>query len=159
MGIYLQYQGIDGNSIDQKHKDWIDCQSCSFSITRDIRLSVGTGVSRESTTPNIGDFHLTKQWDAASVPLMKAAASKSDGVPATLEFTKTGSGSIVYMIVKLKKCLISHWSMTTTGGNPDESLSLNATEFEITHKTYDQENKNVIKTQNAGFNVLENREF
>lgn len=146
MAIFLKFGDIQGDGKDKNHTGWIDCQTCTMSITRNISTDVGKGGSREDRLPTVSDFHLTKKWDKASVPLWRAAFAKSSGEKATLHFTKTGTGEaggMVFLIVDMDKALISHYSMSTSGGDPAESISINATGVEVRHEQFDDDNKKV----------------
>jgi type VI secretion system secreted protein Hcp len=151
MAIFLQFGTIKGDGTDSGHVDWIDCQTCTMSITRNINTDIGKGGSREDRLPTVSDFHLTKKWDKASVELWRAAFSKSSGEHAVLHFTKTGTGNLgstVFLEVEMAKALISHYSMSTSGGEPAESISINATGVQVRHQQFDDNNnpKEAAKT-------------
>ena len=44
--VYLQIDGIKGESTDDKHKDWIECKSVSCSVEQPKSATVSTGAPR-----------------------------------------------------------------------------------------------------------------
>jgi type VI secretion system secreted protein Hcp len=115
MPIYLKYgKDIKGDVKEPAHREWIELESAQLGQSR-------------GGSPTSSEIVLTKKPDSASVHLMREAIS-GKGVNAIIEFTRA-DGS-VYLRVELEGTLISSYSISGTGGNASETLSLNFTKVE-----------------------------
>ena len=126
---FLKIDGIDGESQDDKHKDWIEV--LSFSVGTSPGGTTGGGASRERTTHN--DFQIVKSMDKAS-PLLAMAScdGKSPGQAMFVARKAAGRDQQEYLKIKLTDIVIS--SYNTTGSSDDtplETVSLNFSKMEI----------------------------
>lgn len=64
MSIFVNYEGIKGESSDANHKDWMDVKSCSFDIERAITSATSTQGDRESSNAEIKDIIITRYTDS-----------------------------------------------------------------------------------------------
>jgi len=116
---FLKIDGIDGESQDDKHKDWIEVLSFSW------------GTSRGGTKHH--DFQIVKSMDKASPLLAMASCNgKSPGQAMFVARKAGGKEQQEYLKIKLTDILISSYN---TGGssddNPVETVSLNFQKAEI----------------------------
>jgi len=99
---------IKGESLDDKHKDWIEVLSFSAGITR----------RSQGGRPNIEDFKIVKKMDAAS-PLIFDAACEGDSVGnATFVARKAGKGQQEFLVIKMSDVIIT--SVQTSGSAGDD---------------------------------------
>jgi type VI secretion system secreted protein Hcp len=142
MPIYLKLGDIKGDVTADGHKDWIELHSCQFGIGRGISTPVGNSADREASAPSISEIVVTKNQDIASIKLFESACGGSEGVSATIDFTRTDKGKTdTYMTYNLTNVLISGYSVSSGGERPTESVSLNFTKIEFKADSYDPSNK------------------
>src|SRR6267143_242352 len=99
---------IKGESLDDKHKDWIEVLSFSAGITR----------RSQGGRPNIEDFKIVKKMDAAS-PLIFDAACEGDSVGhATFVARKAGKGQQEFLVIKMSDVIITSVQHTDATGAP-----------------------------------------
>jgi type VI secretion system secreted protein Hcp len=126
---YLQIDGIKGESLEDKHKDWIEVLSFNHAVsqpTSSTRSSSGgatTGISEH------GDIMVTKFIDLSSPKLLEAVSTGKHFKKAVIEvFRQSGDSKVKYLTVNLEEVLIS---TVQTGGNghgpelPVENVGLN----------------------------------
>ena len=143
--IYLQIDGIKGESTDADHKDWIELLSYSSKVvppppTPVTATAKAEPVKQPGPTDGVsqhGDIVVTKQVDKASPKLYEMVSSGKHIKNVTLEMMRaSGDKRVKYMTVEMNQVLISSVSPQTTphdktaGGKassdlPTESVSLN----------------------------------
>lgn len=106
--VYLQIDGIRGESSDDKHKDWIECTSAVWSVIQPKSATASTSGGHTAERCEHGDLVITKLADLAS-PLLLQNCSSGKTIPkAKLEFMRAdGQGlRIKYYEVELENVLI-----------------------------------------------------
>lgn len=160
MSIFLQYEGISGESSDKDHSDWVDIDSWSWDVNRKITSRPSTRGDRESSNAEISDLILTKKMDASSNQFFLESCY-GRGKTATLHITKTGSGggADVYMEYTFSNCLITHYAISGNGqdiGRPTEEIHISFVEVSAKYTQYDEDN--ILHSPNAvGFNTATNQ--
>jgi type VI secretion system secreted protein Hcp len=141
MGIYMKYDGIDGEATQQEHKKWIDCTSISWGAARSIDNTTGVGTNREASEPRVSDVTITKTMDAASPKLFTEACAGNQGKDVKIELTTTGSPSIVYCVYTLKNAIVASYSVNSSSTErPSESVGISFTNMEIKFTSFDDKN-------------------
>lgn len=135
---FIKFDGVDGESTDEKHRDWIVVDSFSFGL-RGPTSGGGGGAGKAV----FHDITVTKSIDKSS-PILMLKTCTGQGVPeARLEYSKAvGTGEqAVYLKITMSDVLVSSYNMNggTSGGTslPTDSLSLNFTKIEMTYIPYD----------------------
>lgn len=159
MSIFLNYEGIKGESSDSNHKDWVDITGWTFDIERAITSATSTRGDRESSNAEIGDLLLTKHTDS-STPKFFIESCCGTGKNATLHFTKSGAGSgaDVYMEIILKNALISKFSIAGNDkdvNRPQEAISISFVEIEVKYIQHDEDG-NAMAPVAVGFDTATN---
>jgi len=121
---FLKIDGIDGESADSKHKDWIDVESFSFGVS--TGSSGGAGVGKVKFT----DFNFVKKVDKASPILMVESASGKHFPKAEIVVVKDGTTAMTW---KLKDILISFYQIGAGDEIPIEMVSMNLASVEVTY--------------------------
>ena len=138
--VFVKYDGIDGESQDKDHKDWIDLLSFGHSVFQEVPETGGSrnGSSRSSRT----DLVLSKRIDKSS-PLLAVACCTGEHIPAvTLELTANGvvGRPLLSLRIKLTNVIVSSFDMEGTGDEdapPVEQITLNYEKIEWTYFLYD----------------------
>ena len=145
MAAYLKYgTTIKGESKAEGHKGtdgWIEIGSVQWGCGRGISTPVGGSGKREASAPSISEVTLTKLMDSTS-PLLAQEGLIGKAVAATIELVETGEGKLeTFLTLQLTNAMISGYSMSSGGGRPSESLTINFTKIEFTYQGYDDQHK------------------
>jgi len=141
MAIYMKYDGIDGESTQGAHKNWIDIGSLQFGIGRAISNSVGAGANREASEPSVSEITVTKTMDSASPKLFTESATGAAGKTVKIDLVSTGSPGNTYATYTLTNSLISGYSVSTGGDRPSESISISFSKIEFKLTPYGTDGK------------------
>jgi type VI secretion system secreted protein Hcp len=107
--VYLQIDGIKGESTDTAHKDWIECRSVQWEVLQPKSATASTGGGHTAERTEHRDIVISKLADLSS-PLLLQNCSSGKTIPkAKLEFMRAdGQGErIKYFEIELENVLIS----------------------------------------------------
>jgi type VI secretion system secreted protein Hcp len=125
--VYLQIDGIKGESTDDVHKDWIECKSVKFEVIQPKSATASTGGGHTAERCEHEDIVFTKIADL-STPLLLQNCSAGKTIPkAKFEFLRAdGKGERVkYFEIELENLLISGVNPHVAEGDiMHESISL-----------------------------------
>ena len=141
MGIYMNFDGIEGEATQQDHKKWIDVLSLSWGVGRGISTVEENNNNREASEPSLSDVTIIKNFDAASPSLFTEATAGNAGKTVKIELTTTGEPSVVTCTYTLSNALISSYSVSTSSERPIESISISYTKLEFKFTPYDEAHK------------------
>lgn len=136
MGIYMNFDGIEGEATQQDHKKWIDVLSLSWGSGRGISTAYDAAQNREASEPLLSEVTIVKEFDAASPQLVTEASTGSEGNAVKIDITTTGSPSFVFCNYTLSNALIDSYSVSTSGDRPTESVSISYTKMEFKFTPY-----------------------
>lgn len=145
MSIFLQIGGVAGKAADDRHREWLNIISLSWSIQRRITAHTATTNDRESSNAELGALEIVRFADQAT-PKLFVEACCGTGKTLVIHLTKTGTGggAETYMAYTLKNALISHYRTETAAGDitpPLELLRISFTAIELRYTPYDQDGK------------------
>ena len=129
---YLKVEGVDGESQRADHEGEIDCFGVRFQAQQMSSASMGSGRTRGRAT--LSDFTFNKWLDAAS-PYLMLACAKGTSFPEIVFTARKDSGDayLDYLIVTLKKCIVSGYKMATSTSEGG-SLDMVAEEVSISYE-------------------------
>jgi len=106
--VYLQIEGIKGESKDDKHKDWIECESVNWGITQPKSATASTGGGHTAERAELQDITFGKIADLSTPILMQTCAMGKTIPKAKFEFMRAdGEGNpIKYFEIELGNVLI-----------------------------------------------------
>jgi type VI secretion system secreted protein Hcp len=116
--VYLQIDGIKGESTDDRHKDWIECLSVQFGVSQPRSATASTGGGHTAERCEHQDIALSKLADL-STPILLQTCSAGKTIPkAKFEFMRAdGKGErIKYFEIELENVLIGAVNPTVTEG-------------------------------------------
>ncbi|HAO22755.1 MAG TPA: type VI secretion system tube protein Hcp [Desulfobacteraceae bacterium] len=137
--MYLQLDGIKGESVDLNHKDWIEILSFSHGFTQPVtpvRASSGSTVER----CNHSDISVSKYVDKATDAILKHIWSGKQISKAVLEFFRADGQNkpVKYIEVELANVVISNYNMSGGQGSlPMENISLSYGKVTYRYTQYD----------------------
>jgi type VI secretion system secreted protein Hcp len=123
---YLSLDGIKGESVDSKHRDWIEISSFGFGNETTLNIgsqSSGAGAGKVTFNP----FTITKKVDKASPLLARAVAGGTHYKTAILEVLKTepDGKTTAYYRITLTDAFVTRLSANPASNNdsPTESVT------------------------------------
>jgi type VI secretion system secreted protein Hcp len=134
--MFIKIKGIDGESMDSKHKGEIDVLAWSWGASNSGTRQHGSGGGAGKA--NIQDLSLTKWLDKASPLLLKACCLGDHITNADLVIRKAGGKSPVeYVKIALEDVLISSISTGGSGGEDrlTENITINFAKVQFTYTT------------------------
>jgi type VI secretion system secreted protein Hcp len=133
MAIYMKYGSIKGAVTTDGFKDWIELNSFQWGVNRSIGTAARGSTTREHSEPTLADVSVTKLTDVATPQLfLDAVAGKLDN-KVTIKLTTTTKGKVeTFLTYDFENTGLSHYSLSSGGDAPTESLSLNFTKISET---------------------------
>jgi type VI secretion system secreted protein Hcp len=138
MALYMKYGSVKGAVTTDGYKDWIELNSFQWGASRHIGTAARGSTTREHSEPNLSEITVTKLQDVSSPKLfLDAVAGKMDN-KVTISFTTTTKGKVEkFLTFELENVGLSHYSLSSGGEAPMESLSLNFTKISKTFTGHD----------------------
>lgn len=132
MSVFIKYGDIKGQATLDEVKEWVDCDSLSWGVTRMIDTQVGRAANREVSLANVQEVVVTKDWDYASHQFAKAAAIGSEGEQLEIVVTRAADGGEAWLKITCAKTLVSSYHMSVGNeGKPVENITFNFTELTL----------------------------
>ena len=104
---FLKIDGIQGESLDAKHKGEIQLESFSWGETRAGTMAAGGGGGTGKV--HVQDLHVAKKLDKASPLLFLACATGQHLKEAILTARKAGKGQLEFLVFKFRDLLVSSY--------------------------------------------------
>jgi type VI secretion system secreted protein Hcp len=125
--VYLQIEGIKGESHDDKHKDWIELTSAQWGVNQPKSATASTGGGHTAERCEHRSVTFTKLADMSSPMLMQTSSAGKTIPRAKLEFFRAdGQGDrIKYYEVEMENVLIASVNQAIhEGGLLQDSVAL-----------------------------------
>ena len=126
---FIKIDGIPGESLDDKHKDWIEILSFNFGMSQPSSATASPAGGATAERVNLHDVSVVKHLDKASPKLYELCCSGKHLANVTMELCRAGGDKVKYMEVKLEQVIISSVSPggSSQGGDsfPTESVTFN----------------------------------
>lgn len=114
--VYLQIDGVNGESNDDRHKGWIEVEAVDWGVVQPTAGTMSTAGGHTIGRAVFDALRITKAVDLASPKLMELAAQGKTIPKAKLEFFRAdGSGPLKYYEVTLENVLVSSNRNPTVG--------------------------------------------
>jgi type VI secretion system secreted protein Hcp len=153
--MFIQINGIKGESRDRKYKDEIDVLAWSWGMSQSGTTHMGGGGGAGKV--NIQDLSLTKNLDKAS-PALQLHCCNGKHIPdATLIVRKAGENPVEYLKIKMHEILVSSVSTGGSGGEDKltENVSLNFAKVTVEYALQDDKGGS-SPAGNYTWNIAEN---
>lgn len=106
--VYLQIDGIKGESNDEKHRDWIELVDVGWGVSQPTSCTVSTSGGHTTGRAEFNPISCSKLVDLSSPKLMELVATGKTIPKARLAFVRAdGSGSIKYYEVELENVIVA----------------------------------------------------
>lgn len=133
--IFAKYDGIDGESKDASHENWIDVLSVDWGMNKPG--GGATGQSRRRGAAVVEDVVLTIEYEKSS-PKLQEACLQGKVIPK-LEIEQTanyGGSRQTYLKHEFKNVRITSYSMSASGYDEGPQVVIVACSFEEVKVTY-----------------------
>ncbi|NHZ39014.1 MULTISPECIES: Hcp family type VI secretion system effector [Massilia] len=117
--VYLQIEGVKGESADSTHKDWIECESVAWAISQPRSATSSTAGGHTAERAELSEISFVKIADLASPVLAQHCASGKTLAKAKFEFFRAdGTGERVkYYEIELDNVLVGHIAPSVGAGS------------------------------------------
>jgi type VI secretion system secreted protein Hcp len=121
--MFLELDGVKGESLDKVHKDKIDILAWSWGLSNTGTFHQGSGGGAGKA--NFQDISITKYIDAASPNIMLYCANGKHFAKGKIIVRKAGENPLEYLTIEMEKVLVTAYSTGGSGG--EERLTENVT--------------------------------
>jgi type VI secretion system secreted protein Hcp len=121
--MFLELEGVKGESVDKVHKGKIDILAWSWGLSNTGTMHHGSGGGAGKAA--FQDISITKYIDVASPDLMLYCANGKHFTKGKLIVRKAGETPLEYLVIELEKVMVSAYSTGGSGG--EERLTENVT--------------------------------
>jgi type VI secretion system secreted protein Hcp len=139
---FIKIDGMDGESQDSKHTNWIEVVSFSHSMRQPPSATVSSLGGATTGRVEIDDFHFVKGLDKASPKLYEACAKGTHIPTVTVEMCRAGGDKLCYMKVEMVDVIVSSVSPSGNpkgdGDFPMETVALNPSKYTWTYTQQDR---------------------
>jgi type VI secretion system secreted protein Hcp len=114
---YLHLDGIKGESTDEGHLGWIECDNVFWSVLQPKSATASTAGGHTAERAELSDITFSKVSDLASPILLQTCAQGRTIPKAKFEFMRAdGGASIKYFEIELECVLIGGVTPSLVGG-------------------------------------------
>lgn len=115
--LYLQIDGVKGESTDSMHAGWIECHAISWGVSQPKSATASTGGGHTAERCEMTEILLTKEADMSSPILLQLCAAGKTIPKAKFEFMRADAGSAIkYYEIELENVLIAHVAPSVGAG-------------------------------------------
>lgn len=134
--MFLEMDGIKGDSADEGHKKWIEIQGFAHSISQPMGGAVSAQGVHTGGRADHADFMLTKRIDSSS-PILALHVCTGKHIPnIRFELCRAMDNKTTFMVVTFKDCIVSSVS---PAGSADSSDPIPLEELGIRYGQIDWE--------------------
>lgn len=141
--MFLKIEGIDGESTDEAHPDWIEIMSYSWGVSQPATGAVSSGGARSSQRSDHQDFSVVKTIDKASPKLFLHCCNGRHIPEVKLELCRATGDKQKYMQYVMEDVIISSVSSDGTADSgetlPIENVSFNYAKITATYTETDHQ--------------------
>src|SRR5580704_522765 len=114
---YLNLDGVKGEALDDKHKDWIELHGFGHQITQPVSQTVSSAGGAATGRTQHSDFLVHKYVDAASPKLWEAASTGKHYSKAKIEVCRAGGSQVKFLEITLEEVMISNVKIDSPPAN------------------------------------------
>lgn len=117
--VYLQIDEIRGESLDERHRDWIECTSAVWSVVQPKSATASSAGGHTAERCEHGDVVISKLADLSSPVLLQTCSSGKTLARAKIEFLRADSNGdrIKYFEIEMENVLIGAVVPSIRAGN------------------------------------------
>jgi type VI secretion system secreted protein Hcp len=115
---YLNLDGVKGEALDDKHKDWIELAGFGHQMTQPVSQTVSSAGGAATGRTQHGDFQIHKYLDAASPKLYEAVSNGKHFSKAKIEVCRAGGSQVKFLEINLEEVMVSQVHITSATIGP-----------------------------------------
>jgi type VI secretion system secreted protein Hcp len=150
---FLKLDQIQGESVDEKHKDEIQLMSWSWGASQ-VTSVAGTGGSGAGKA-SLQDFNVMTYFDKATPKFFKSIVKGDHIKTGTMTAVKSGAEGTPYLKVDFKELFVTNLQISGSSEIPTISISFSYNEIKIDYSTQNEQG-NVSSTGAVTFNTKTN---
>jgi type VI secretion system secreted protein Hcp len=144
---YIQIDGIPGEALDEKHKDWIEVLGYQYGATQATSATASSSGGASSERVALSDFTIRKPVDKASAKLFEACCKGTHISKLKLNVNRAGGDKVTYLVIDMEEVVVSSVNFVAGGSQgedkevsdlPTEEIKFN---FARIKTTYTQQNR------------------
>ena len=141
--FFFKLDGIEGESLDDKHKKEITVMSFSWgaSQTTSVSGSGGSGAGKAS----LQDLSIMKNYDASSAPMYKALLLGTHIKTGVLTAVKSGADGSPFLTISLGEVFVTSVQISGSSEVPMESVTFSYNTIETQYSEQDETGKLLAK--------------
>lgn len=151
---FLELEGIQGESQDEKFKNQIQILSWSWGASN-MSSVAGTGGSGAGKV-DLSDFSCMTNFDKATPKFFKSITKGTHVTKGVLAAVKSGANGKPYLKLDFQEIFITSLQMSASSEVPTVSLSFTYNEVKLDYSVQDEKG-NLTSTGPITFNVKQNK--
>lgn len=156
--MFMKFDGIDGESKDDKHKGEHDVLAWSWGMSQSGSAHIGGGAGTGKVS--VHDLSFTKYIDKGSPDLMLNCCQGKHIDKATLTVRKAGGDPLEYLKIAMEEVIVSSVSTGGSGGEDrlTENITINFAKVKVDYKEQ-TEKGSVGATPKMGWDIQANKKI
>lgn len=157
MPIYMHIEGIEGDVTAKGHEKWIELNSLTFGVNRDIKTRNGKASDREKTLPNVGEIIVGMNMSKSSPNIFNEACVGKAKKTIEIDVCQTTTGEPkTYLRYTLSEVLLSNYQVhidhDAERAEPLEKINLNFNKIVMKYTQFSDGNTPLAPTA-AGYDL------
>lgn len=121
---YIKIEGIPGEALDDKYRDWIEVDGYSFGTRQSTSATASSAGGATTGRTTLSNFTFTKVLDKSSCKLMEASCAGEHLKQVTLVLSRAGTDKLKYFEIVLEEVIIADYMQNASAGIPVEVVQL-----------------------------------
>ncbi|MCK8668821.1 type VI secretion system tube protein Hcp [Pseudomonas azerbaijanoccidens] len=122
---FIKIEGIPGEALDEKYRNWIEVSGYSFSTYQSTSATASSAGGATAGRTTLSHFTFTKTLDKSSCKLMEASCAGEHLKEVTLVLSRAGTDKLKYYEIVLEEVIIADYTQNAAVGIPVEIVQLN----------------------------------
>ncbi|KII28251.1 MULTISPECIES: Hcp family type VI secretion system effector [Pseudomonas] len=122
---FIKIEGIPGEALDEKYRNWIEVSGYSFSTYQSTSATASSAGGATAGRTTLSHFTFTKSLDKSSCKLMEASCAGEHLKEVTLVLSRAGTDKLKYYEIVLEEVIIADYTQNAAAGIPVEIVQLN----------------------------------
>ncbi len=137
LDVFMQINGIPGESKDANHTGWIELLSVGYAVSRPVAIGTGAGGDKKAEQrAKLTELDCTKYTDVSSVKLWQACLLGTKFDTVTIEFCRAGGDKLMYKRLTLTDVIITAYT-NSVRAKGDDSLPIEILKLSFAKITFE----------------------
>ncbi len=156
--MFLNVDGIDGESVDKAHKNEIDVLAYSLGFSNSGTTHGGGGGGGGTGKVNAQDLAVTVYYSKASIKLFTAVCKGTHIPTVTLTLRRAGTVPVEFLVIKMEEVLVSSESQGGSGGEDrtTENFTFNYAKITFAYTGVDAQGRPLKDPLRSGWDFAQN---